>query len=208
MYFTVPPKYSSSFELSIQVIKSLHCLLKLQKQTPQLLSRINICFMFSSLLWHRCCLYSSSFDIVRFFSINRIEQWCEVCLEAWRAVISSLHKCASCSLFTPSATCHEQTLYWRILVTLVGFSLSNQEVPVSCQWWGDSVKLWAAGMVVRLGVRTSEQVCEDRRAGLRLVQLVGRCWRYNDWVWEGWSHTKAHRDRTNRPASDGKGGSV
>ncbi len=146
--------------------------------------------MFSSLLWHRCCLYSSSFDIVRFFSINRIEQWCEVCLEAWRAVISSLHKCASCSLFTPSATCHEQTLCWRILVTLVGFSLSNREVPVSCQWWGDSVKLWAAGMIVRLGVRTSEQVCEDRRAGLRLVQLVGRCWRYNDWVLEGWSHTR------------------
>lgn len=198
----MPSEYSSSFELSIQVIKSLHRPHKLQKQTHQLLSRIDICFMFSSLLWDRCCLYSCSFDIVRFFSINRIEQWCEVCLEAW------LHKCASCSLFTPSATCHEQALCWCILVTLVGFSLSNREVPVSCQWWRGSVKLWAAGMVVRLGVRASEQVCEDRRAGLRLVQLVGRCWRYDDWVWEGWSHTKAHRDRTNRPASDGKGGSV
>lgn len=181
---------------------------KLQKQTPKLLSRINICFMFSYLLWHRCCLYSFSFDIVKFFSINRMEQWCEVCLEAWRAVISSAHKCASCSLFTPSTTCHEQALCCRILVMLVGISLSNREVTVTCQWWWGSVKLWAAGTVVRLDVRVSEQVCEDRRAGLHLVQLVGRCWRYDDWVREGCSHTKAHRDRTNRPASDGKGGSV
>lgn len=115
--------------------------------------------MFSYLLWHRCCLYSFSFDIVRFFSINRMEQWCEVCLEAWRAVISSPHKCASCSLFTPSATCHEQALCWRILVMLLGISLSNREVPVTCQWWWGSVKLWAVGTVVRLDVRASEQVC-------------------------------------------------
>lgn len=128
-------EYASSFELSIQVIKLVRLSHKLQKQTPQLLSRINICFMFSYLLWHRCCLYSFSFDIVRFFSINRMKQWCEVCLEAWRAVISSAHKCASCSLFTPSTTCHEQALCWRILVMLVGISLSNREVTVTCQWW-------------------------------------------------------------------------
>jgi len=137
-----------------------------------------------------------------------MEQWCEVCLEAWRAVISSPHKSASCSLFTPSATCHGQALCWRILVMLLGISLSNWEVPVTCQWWRGSVKLWAVGAVVRLGARASEQVCEDRRAGLHLVQLVGRCWRYDDWVWEGCLHTKAHRDLTNRPDSDGQGGSV
>lgn len=134
--------------------------------------------MFSSLLWHRCCLYSFSFDIVRFFSINRMEQWCEVCLEAWRAVIISPHKWASRCLFTPTATCYEQTLCWHILATLVGFSLSNWEVPVSCQWWWGSVKLWVAGTVVCLDRRPSEQVCEDRIAGLRLVQLV--VWRLGE----------------------------